>query len=267
MSEFVQALILALVQGLTEFLPVSSSAHLILPSRLLGWADQGLAFDVAVHVGSLLAVILYFRRDLLALAMGSWSWLLRREEKQQAQMVLWLMLATLPVGLAGVLLDDFVEQKLRSLAVIATSTLVFGILLGLADRRRGGVSGLNLKIALWIGLAQVLAIIPGTSRSGVTMTAGLLCGLQRDAAARFSFLLSIPVISAAGLLKGHELYSSSEAVPWAELLTAMVVSALTAYLCIHWFLRLLDRIGFMPFVIYRVILSAILFWILWGVPS
>jgi undecaprenyl-diphosphatase len=118
MSEFVQALILALVQGLTEFLPVSSSAHLILPSRLLGWADQGLAFDVAVHVGSLLAVILYFRRDLLALAMGSWSWLLRREEKQQAQMVLWLMLATLPVGLAGVLLDDFVEQKLRSLAVI-----------------------------------------------------------------------------------------------------------------------------------------------------
>lgn len=267
MDEFIQALFLALVQGLTEFLPVSSSAHLILPGRLLGWADQGLAFDVAVHVGSLLAVILYFRRDLWVMATGSWAWLLRREEKEQAQMVLWLLLATFPVGVAGVMLDHWVEAELRSLVVIATTTLVFGLLLGVADRYRGGASGLTLRIAVLIGLAQVLAIIPGTSRSGVTMTAGLLCGLQREAAARFSFLLSIPVISAAGALKGYELYSTSEPVPWLELLSGMAVAAVTAYLCIHVFLRLLERVGFMPFVIYRVILSAVLFWILWGVPT
>lgn len=264
MSDTVQSLILAVIQGLTEFLPVSSSAHLILPAQLLGWADQGLAFDVAVHVGSLFAVLAYFRRDLWQLALGSWCWLRYREQANQALMVVWLIMATIPAGIAGLLLDGWVEQELRSVTVIAVATLVFGLLLGVADRVGRGVAELDSGRVLVIGLAQALAIIPGTSRSGITMTAGLLCGLSRDAAARFSFLMSIPIIAAAGLLKSMDLAAANVPVPWLNLALAAIVSGVTAYLCIGWFLRLLERIGFMPFVIYRCVLGCILLGFVWG---
>ena len=263
MTESLQAVLLAVLQGLTEFLPVSSSAHLILPSQLWGWTDQGLAFDVAVHVGSLLAVILYFRKDLWQLVVGGYRSLRGSGLNAQTDMILWLFLATLPAGIAGLALADFVAAELRSVLVIALATLGFGLLLGWADSRRGEEQVLSLRVAVIIGCFQVLALIPGTSRSGITMTAALLCGLDRETAARFSFLLAIPVIAAAGALKTLELMSAEGSVAWTLLFTGTLVSALTAYLCIAWFLKLVDRIGFMPFVIYRCLLGVALLWLWW----
>jgi undecaprenyl-diphosphatase len=256
-----QAAILALLQGFTEFLPISSSAHLVIPSLLLGWADQGLAFDVAVHVGTLSAVVLYFRRDLTAFAVSLGLGLARREMNAGCREVLCLGVATLPVVASGLLLNDLVESQLRTLPVIASTTLVFGLALGLADRvaRRGRDRGLTLSVAVLVGLAQALAPIPGVSRSGITMTAALLLGLGRQRAARFAFLLSIPVIAGAGLLKASDLLALDSPVPWLQLGLAATLAGLTAYLCIATFLRLLDRIGLMPFVYYRVALAVVLF--------
>jgi len=263
MTEFWQAILLALVQGLTEFLPVSSSAHLILPSQLLGWADQGLAFDVAVHVGSLAAVLLYFRRDLLDMFSGTVSSLKYRQLNEPSRMVLYLGLATVPAGLAGLLLDDLVSGELRSVTVIASTTIFFGLLLGLADWRGHGDRTLDLRSAVIIGLAQVIALVPGTSRSGITMTAALFCGMDREAAARFSFLLSIPIILAAGTLKIAQLVAAGEAVDWLMLFAAVLAAAVTAYLAIAVFLQWVKRLGFLPFVLYRCALGLVLFYVWW----
>jgi undecaprenyl-diphosphatase len=257
-----QALVLAVLQGLTEFLPISSSAHLVLPSQLLGWPDQGLAFDVAVHVGTLSAVVWYYRRDLWRMALAWLRSLVGGGQSADSRLVWWLGLATVPAGLVGVLGGDFIESHLRSLPVIATTTLVFGLLLGLADRSAASTPGnspLTLRLALLIGLAQALAPVPGVSRSGVTMTAALMLGTSRQVAARFSFLLSIPVIAAAGALKTADLLASGEAVQWGMLGLGAGASAVTAYACIAVFLRLLDRVGMMPFVYYRIALALILY--------
>jgi undecaprenyl-diphosphatase len=265
MIDIYQAIILALLQGLTEFLPVSSSAHLLIPSLALGWPDQGLAFDVAVHVGTLAAVLWYYREDLARMA-GSWlRSLAGGPAGDDSRMVWYLALATVPAGLAGLAADDFIEQHLRTLPVIAMTTLIFGVLLGIADRRvKPGVNGrpLGLSTAILIGLAQSLALVPGVSRSGITMTAALLLGLDRQSSARFSFLLSIPIIASAGLLKVWELARGSEPVDWLSMGVGVVVSGIAAYLCIATFLRLLDRVGFMPFVYYRIVLAALLY-LLW----
>lgn len=262
--DWLQVFLLALVQGFTEFLPISSSGHLVLPAELFGWPDQGLAFDVAVHVGSLTAVLLYFRRDIIEL-LRAWAESFRgRGDAQQARLAWMIILGTIPAGLAGLLLDDWIEANLRSLSVIATTTIVFGLLLGAADRlgrRALDIYAIGWRLALIIGLAQVLALIPGTSRSGITITAALFLGLSRDASARFSFLLSIPLICAAGGLKSLQLMAESAAVPWLQIAVATVVSALTAYACIYAFLAWLERIGMLPFVIYRLILGAFLFYL------
>jgi undecaprenyl-diphosphatase len=262
-TETMQAIVLAVIQGLTEFLPISSSAHLILPPLLLGWQDQGLAFDVAVHVGSLVAVVVYFRHDLSQLVSGSWQSIQQGVLNSSSRMLLFLIVATIPAGLAGIVFKDVVAGDLRALMVIAISTLVFGVLLGLADRLGGGRAQLFWGNVCLIGLAQALAIIPGTSRSGITMTAALFCGLGREEAARFSFLLSIPIIAAAGLLQGLELAGSGATVDWSLILTATLVSAVTAYLCVRWFLALIGTMGFMPFVLYRVALGLLLLWLAW----
>lgn len=262
MIELWQALLLALLQGLTEFLPISSSAHLVLPSLLLGWPDQGLAFDVAVHVGTLLAVMLYYRRDLWSMATGCLSAAREGRQNSESRLVLWLALATVPACVVGFWGGDLIESQLRSLPVIASTTLVFGLLLGWAEwraRRTGAPRPLTLVIALLVGLAQAFAPVPGVSRSGVTLTAGLLLGLSRQEAARFSFLLSIPVIAGAGLLKVLELLETGEAVNWGQLSLAALASGLVAYACIGVFLRLLDRVGLMPFVWYRVALALLLY--------
>lgn len=257
----IEAIVLALIQGLTEFLPISSSAHLILPSQVLGWADQGLAFDVAVHVGTLLAVVLYFRQELLAMTVGWSKSLVTRQQNQDSRLAWAVILGTIPAGLAGLIFNDFIETNLRSALVIAIATLVFGGLLWLADLSGGGQRNehqLTWKDVVVVGFAQMLALIPGTSRSGITMTAGLFTGLSREGAARFSFLLSIPLITAAGGLKLLELIELGETVDWLFISTGIVVSALSAYVCIHYFLILIQRMGLLPFVIYRLILGAVL---------
>lgn len=258
MGESLRASLLALVQGVTEFLPISSSAHLILPSRLLGWPDQGVIFDVAVHLGSLLAVVWYFRRDLAVLLRGSVRALGERRFNDDARMVWYLALATFPVAAAGLLFKDLVSGELRSLPVIACTTIGFGVLLALADRRGKRERRIDLGVALWVGCAQVLALVPGTSRSGITMTAGLFCGLDREQASRFSFLLAIPVIVAASALAGVDALEQGAAFDWRFAITGIAVSAVTAYATISLFMEWVQRIGFMPFVIYRCLLGAAL---------
>ena len=262
MIELYQVLLLALVQGLTEFLPISSSAHLVIPPLLLGWPDQGLAFDVAVHVGTLSAVIIYYRRDLQAMLLAWLRSLGGGQASDDSRLAWYLCLATVPAGIVGLVAGDYIEMNLRSLPVIATTTLVFGVLLGLAQRlgaKAGEGRRLDLPLAMAIGLAQALAPVPGVSRSGVTITAGLLLGMDRQGAARFSFLLSIPIIASAGLLKLFDLVAAGDPVDWTSLLIGAVVSAFTAYLCIAIFLRLLDRVGLMPFVYYRIALALVLY--------
>ena len=259
--DWFQTLALALIQGLTEFLPVSSSAHLILPSQVLGWADQGLAFDVAVHVGTLLAVVLYFRKDVIGLTLSWGESVLKQKHSDESRLAWLIILATIPAGVAGILLDDFIEENLRSAAVIATTTVLFGLLLWWSDfngSRERALKNINWKDALIIGFSQALALIPGTSRSGITMTAALLIGFSRDAAARYSFLLSIPLIAAAGMLKGVELAQTGTDAQWTMVAVGTIAAFFSAYACIHLFLSFLERIGFTPFVIYRLLLGAVL---------
>ncbi len=258
--DIIHVIVLALIQGLTEFLPISSSAHLILPSQLLGWPDQGLAFDLAVHVGTLTAVVFYFRQDLWEVTQG---WVLQMKTGPSAESRLgWnIIVATIPVCIAGFLGKDFIEQHLRSTEVIAITTLVFGVLLGLADwqnrHHQKTVSDITFTLALIIGLAQVLALVPGTSRSGITITAALFLGLTRKDSARFSFLLSVPTILLGGAFALLGLLGQS-GVDWLSMAIGFVCSAVSAYICITLFLSAISKIGMFPFVIYRLILGAIL---------
>lgn len=262
--DFIQILALAVLQGITEFLPISSSAHLILLPILASWEDQGLAFDVAVHIGTLAAVIFYFRHTLKRITL---DWISSLQQKQlvgESRLAWAILLGTIPVGLAGLFLKDFIELFLRSPIIIAVTTIVFGLLLGWADwqgKRHRDEHSLNWKDVLIIGIAQAIALIPGTSRSGITITAGLMLGLTRDAAARFSFLLSIPVIVLAGSLLTLDLVTTPGATDWTALLTGTIFSAISAYLCIMLFLKMLQRIGMWPFVLYRLALGAFLLWL------
>lgn len=253
--------LLAIIQGLTEFLPISSSAHLILPSALLGWDDQGLGFDVAVHLGTLTAVVLYFRQDILVILGDCLRQVTGGGATPESRLGWQLLAATLPVIIAGYLAKDLVESSLRATVVIAATTIGFGLLLYWADRRsrkQTSLSGMTWKTVLIIGFAQVLALVPGTSRSGITMTAGLFCNLDRESSSRFSFLLSIPVIAGAAFLQGLELLQQAQ-VDWAEIAWGMGVAGFVAYGCIYFFLHTINRIGFLPFVLYRLVLGITLF--------
>jgi|TARA_B110000240_G_scaffold196248_1_gene247941 undecaprenyl-diphosphatase len=256
-----EIIILAIIQGLTEFLPISSSAHLILPSEVLGWNDQGLAYDVAVHVGSLLAVMIYFREDIWRLT-GAWfSHGLSSNQTQDSRLAWCIIIGTIPAVMFGFAFKDLIEIYARSALVIAITTIGFGLLLWYADNKATQaktVHQITLKNAVFIGLAQAIAIIPGTSRSGITMTAGLMIGLDRESAARFSFLLSIPVILGAGLLATLDLLHTPNAVDWNALLFGAVFSFVSAYACIYLFLVWISKIGMLPFVIYRLILGTAL---------
>ncbi len=259
--DFDQILGLGLLQGLTEFLPISSSAHLILLPFVVGWTDQGLAFDVAVHLGTLLAVVCYFRSDLKKIVVGWAGSLIYKKQTQESRLAWMIVVGTIPVGLVGLLAGSLVEIYLRSPSIIAVSTILFGLLLWFADvkgKRSKNEDTMTIKMALVIGLYQVLALIPGTSRSGITMTGGLLLGLTREAAARFSFLLSVPLIFLAGSLKSFELINSSEIIDWVSISLGVLISALSAFACIAVFLRLLEKIGMLPFVLYRLVLGGFL---------
>ena len=259
--DLTQQILLALFQGLTEFLPISSSAHLILLPQLIGWKDQGLDFDIAVHVGTLSAVVIYFRQELAAMTRDWSRSLVTRQQTAESRLAWAVLFGTIPVGLCGLMFKDAIELYLRSPLVIAAATIVFGLLLWWADargKRQRDENTLSASDILFIGVAQAIALIPGTSRSGITMTAGLALGLTRQASARFSFLLSIPVITLAGLLALKDILVQHHPVDGGALLTGALISGVTAYLCIHLFLKLLERIGMLPFVIYRLLLGAFL---------
>ena len=255
--ELSHIIVLALVQGISEFLPVSSSAHLVLVPKLLGWADQGLAFDVAVHVGTLVAILIYFKDRIATLLRDFFASIAQKKTVGQSTLVWATGFGTIPVGLFGLAFGDFIEQYARNGALIAIMTIVFGLILGFADKKSGAKdeAAITIKIALIIGLAQAIALIPGVSRSGVTMTAALMLGFSRTASANFSFLLSIPVIVLAG---GLEAIKMPDSLPWSDLAIGAAISGVSAYLCVRLFMAMLQRISMMPFVIYRLVLGVFL---------
>ena len=261
-----QTITLALLQGVTEFLPISSAAHLILASELTGWPDQGLAFDIAVHLGSLVAVLAYYRRDCAAFAVSAWGGLRHRRRDAQLDLLLKIAVATLPLALCGLALRDLVANELRNGWVIATATLTFAFALWWANGQRGERELLGWREALLIGLAQALAIVPGVSRSGITISAALLIGLSRPVAARFAFLLAIPAISGAALMAWMELPADARGVQLPNLGLGAAIAGLSAYACIRLFIALIERIGLMPYVYYRLALGATLFMLLsWSI--
>ena len=265
--------VLALLQGLTEFLPVSSSAHLIFPSQLLGWEDQGLAFDVAVHLGTLLAVIIYYMSDLVQIGTHTIESAIKRKQTPLSRIGWFIIIATIPAAVAGLLLEPYISTVARSIHVIAYTTIGFGILLGIASyinrkinwstivniqgRRSDSLRGMTIHQAIIIGFAQALALVPGTSRSGITLTAGLFLGLRPEAAARFSFLLSIPIIMASGLLEGVKLYTTPDlgGADIPQMLVGAFVSFILAISVIHFFMKYISKSGMAVFVIYRVLLG------------
>ena len=259
----VHIIVLALVQGLTEFLPVSSSAHLILAGRALGWQDQGLIFDVATHLGTLLAVVVFFRQELLAMLQSFTAPAHNEAGRQNRSMVLYLALASIPALAVGAMAHDLVEHMLRDVRVISLTTVGFGLILWWADAvggRMRDLPGMDLRSALLIGLAQMLALVPGVSRSGITITAGRFLGFSPDAAARFSFLLAIPVIGAAGAYGTLRVASGEAPIDWSQFGMAVAFAALAGWLCIAAFLAVLQKIGLFPFVLYRLVLGFVLFW-------
>jgi undecaprenyl-diphosphatase len=271
--EWLQVIVLALVQGITEFLPVSSSAHLVLPAQLTSWPDQGLAFDVAVHFGTLIAVLAYFRKDLLSMlwaigqapavyAARSSEVPSNAETEQAAQDIVQLLklgLAAIPVVIIGFLGKDFIQDNLRTVPVIATTTMLFGAALWYADRRPTTNTTITWQAAAIIGLAQSIALIPGTSRSGITITAALLLGLSRVKAAKFSFLLAIPTIAGAQLLLSLDLAAGNLDTDLAKVAAGAALAGVSAYLGIHYFMQLVERTGMLPYVLYRLVLGLVLF--------
>ena len=260
--DFIQIIVLSLVQGLSEFLPISSSAHLILVPKLTDWPDQGLAFDVVVHLGTLSAIVFYYRAIIRILIQDFFYSVIKTQTVGQSKLAWGVLLGTIPVGLAGLLFKDFIELNLRSTEVIAYSTLVFGLLLGFSSwvnaQNNNPRSELSWQDVGFVGIMQALALVPGTSRSGITITAGLLIGLSRNMSTQFAFLLSIPVITLSALLMLLELSQQPQMVDWPMLAIGFLVAGLSAYFTVVFFIKLLDTIGLMPFVIYRIILGVLL---------
>ncbi|WP_193184021.1 undecaprenyl-diphosphate phosphatase [Nisaea sediminum] len=258
--------ILALVQGITEFLPISSSGHLVLVPYVMNWTDQGLMLDVAVHVGTLLAVMLYAWREIVMMLGGLWR-LLRGRIDQGTRLMLQVILGSIPVVVAGYVIAKYAGGMLRSVEIIGWTTLGFGILLGLADRAGMTVRRLEhmgYASALAIGFAQVLALIPGTSRSGITMTMARFLGFERADAARFSLLLAIPAIAGAGTLSGIELWQSGDVQLTRDAFTAAGLAFVSALVAIVLMMAWLRRAGFMPFVVYRILLGGVLLYLVYA---
>ena len=258
-------IILALIQGVTEFLPISSSGHLALYPILTGEEDQGQSIDVAVHVGTLLAVLIFFRQDVLRLIEGLISLIRLDHRSQNARLAILLIASTIPVVIAGALLSlSGLSDHLRSIAVIGWATLIFGVALYLADRMGGQskqTDDWRMRDAIAMGLAQVTALIPGASRSGVTMTMARWLGYQRVDAARLSMLMSIPTIVAAGALTSLKLVSSGDLALGQDALIAAILAFFAALAALAVMMRMLRTWSMTPFVIYRLILGVILLWI------
>jgi undecaprenyl-diphosphatase len=260
-----QVVVLAIVQGITEFLPVSSTAHLYLTSWLLGWQVEALNFDISLHIGTLLAILLYFFRDWLQIVAQGFGVSLGRDEQLRCNpMMLWLLAAaTIPVGVFGFVFNKQAETTWRNPFVIGGMLIAVGVLMYLAERTawlQRDLSSIDLPDAVGIGLAQALAVVPGTSRSGITITAGLFRNMTRESAARFSFLLSTPAIAAAAgkaLYDMHKHGGGLHGVLTTNFLVGVAVSAITGCFVISWFLQYLRRSGLRPFVYYRIVFGII----------
>ncbi len=258
-----QAIVLAIVQGFTEFLPISSSAHLFLVPWLLGWPDQGLDFDIALHIGTLAAVLIYFFKDWLQIAAQGVGLTYGDDEelKQNPKLLWYLVLASVPAGLIGLKFKDQIETTLRSPFVMGTMLILIGILLWIAERytsRLKHIGELSLTDTNLIGISQALALIPGTSRSGITISTGLFRGLTHSAAARFSFLLSTPIVAASGLKSVYDLskhgLSDGMLMPFV---VGIIGSAVVGLGVITFFLRVIRKHGLTPFIAYRIIFGII----------
>ena len=268
-----QIIVLAIVQGITEFLPISSSGHLILIPAFTGWPDQGVVTDVMVHVGSLFAVIAYFWRDVLKLIGGGFD-LLRLRMNDNSRMAGYIILATIPAVIFGLFLKKSgFGDNLRSVELVAWNAVIFGILLYAADvlgPQLKKMEDMKLPPALLIGVAQALALIPGTSRSGITMTVARLMGFERPEAARFSFLLGIPAIAGAGAFVTLDLIESGQSIP-ADAIWAAALTFLAALAAIALLMAMVKRVSFFIFMVYRLLLALLLFAMLYewvpGLPS
>ncbi len=254
-----QAIWLAIIQGLTEFLPISSNAHLTVIPTLMGWKDPGLGFDVALHAGTLAAIVIYFFRDWVQVIANGLGFAYRgRRPDENSRSLLWfLVIATIPAGLAGLKFQKYAENSWRSFYVIAAAEIILGVLLFVADRvgrEKDGLNQMNLFDAIFIGIAQALAIIPGVSRSGVTITAARFLHFDREAAARFSFLLSAPIIAAAASKDAWDLHKEGGIPPEMRLpyLVGILVSGVVGVLVIAFFLKYLRRHSLTVFVWYRI---------------
>ena len=256
-----QIVVLAVIQGITEFLPISSSGHLILVPYFTNWPDQGLEFDLAVHIGTLTAIVTYFRRTLAAMARDWLRSVAQRREIGESRLAWAVLFGTIPAGLVGLAFRHDIETTLRSPFVVACTTIGYALLLLIADkygaqqREERSIGWLDVVV---IGCAQALALVPGTSRSGVTITAGLFRNLSRQAAARFSFLLAVPVMAAAGLAELAGYAGNTAPIDTRALVLGLVISAVTGFACIHYFLKWLTRFGMLPYVLYRLVLGAVL---------
>ncbi len=265
-----QAIVLAIVQGLTEFLPISSTAHLMLFPWLLGWKDPGLTFDVALHAGTLLAVLAYFWRTWLDLVRAALLPHGSQEDwtRKNRSLFWWLVVGTVPGGAAGLLFEHAAETEFRKPAIVAAALIVVGLLMWAADRlERHDVKLLDARFrdSALVGAAQAFAVIPGVSRSGVTMTAGLFLGMSRETSARFSFLLATPLIAGAALKKGWELHHTGLAAEMRlPFLVGTLVAGLVGYLVIAQLLRFLERRTFKVFVVYRIALGVLVLVLEWG---
>jgi undecaprenyl-diphosphatase len=259
---WLQAIVLGISQGLTEFLPISSTAHTLVVSRLLGWPDPGAAFTAVTQVGTELAVVIYFRNDIARILKAWFASLTRADQRTNpdAKMGWYVIIGTIPIGVAGLAFKSSIETTARNLWLVAASLIVMGVLLGLADRfakHTKTEADLNTKNAILFGLGQALALIPGVSRSGATITAGLAMGYKRDVAARYSFLLAIPAVFASAALTAGDI-ASDDFVNWPATIVATIVSFVVGFFVIAGLMKYLQTRTFLPFVVYRIVLGSVL---------
>lgn len=262
MIDLLKAVVLGTLQGLTEFLPISSSAHLRIFPEMFGWGDPGAAFTAVVQIGTEVAVLLYFRKDIWRIASTWLRSLVRPEYRGQldARMGWYIIVGSVPIVVLGVLLKDTIESEFRNLWVIGTTLVVLGVILGIADRVGSNdrtVRQLGLRDAVLMGLAQACALVPGVSRSGATISMGRFLGYEREAATRYAFLLAIPAVVGAGLFELPEIPHGDNAYGWGPTITATVVSFVVGYAAIAWLLRYISTHSYLPFVVYRVVLGGL----------
>ncbi|MDF1602438.1 undecaprenyl-diphosphate phosphatase [Nocardioides sp. YIM 152315] len=261
MVDFLQAVVLGIIQGLTEFLPISSSAHLRIFPEIFGWGDPGAAFTAVVQIGTELAVLIFFWRDIWRIATVWLKSLVRPEYRGQldARMGWFIILGSLPIVVLGITFKDVIEEDFRNLWVIGTMLIVLGLVLGVADRVGGTtktLKQLSLRDAILMGLAQALALIPGVSRSGATLSMGRFLGYERETATRYAFLLAIPAVIGAGLFELQEIPDGDNLYGWGPTVAATIAAFVVGYAAIAWLLRFVTTHSFTPFVIYRVALGA-----------